>query len=112
MDTPINQHQPAEASECRGTSSSNPTKNHRNSTDPDKSYSHAAQLESTPTEEQAIVVHAVEDVSIREYAITIGKIHLKNFKQPSTLILRQERNSQTVNYITRINHGKKQEYKP
>ena len=70
MNTPTNQHQPAGTSEYRGSQLSNQTESN-NST---KSYSHAAQLDSSRTKDQAIIIHATDDTSLQDYALAIRKL--------------------------------------
>ena len=68
--TPTKQHQPAGISEYRGSQFSNQTETNNSI----KSYSHTAQLDATPTKDQAIIIHAIDDTSIQDYALAIGKL--------------------------------------
>ena len=70
MNTPTNQHQPAGTSEYRGSQFSNQTESNIST----KSYSHAAQLDASPTNDQAIIIHAIDDTSLQGYALAIGKL--------------------------------------
>ena len=82
MNTPTNQHQLAGTSEYRGSQFSNQTESNNSI----KSYSHAAQLNTSPIKEQAIIIHATDDTSLQDYALAKGKlIGLKSIRYISKI---------------------------
>ena len=59
-----------EPSEYRGSQFSNQTERNNSI----ESYSHAVQLDASPTKDQAIIIHAIDDTSLQDYALAIGKL--------------------------------------
>ena len=68
MNTPTNQHQPAGTSEYRSSQFSNQTESNNSI------KSHAVQPDTSPTKDQAIIIHAIDDTSHQDYTLAIEKL--------------------------------------
>ncbi|KZC11070.1 hypothetical protein WN55_02618 [Dufourea novaeangliae] len=65
--------QQSEAPESRSSRPTNLTENN-NTAEPVKSYANATKSESFPTKDQAIILLAVDGITINEYACAVGSI--------------------------------------
>ncbi|KOX67429.1 hypothetical protein WN51_10615 [Melipona quadrifasciata] len=101
MNISTNQHQSTGTSEYRGSQFCNQKETNKSI----KSYSHTVQLDASPVKDQDIIIHAIDDISLQDYALVIiGKlIGSKAIRSLSKRLLTQNSNIVTNSTIPNIN---------